>query len=629
MQLLEYSSKNQINIIPKENFEELLQRTFDVVSSNIIKSLGPLGSSATILDGQMTEATKDGFTILKNYRFYNRYKRMVYNLIKVPCTRLNNTVGDGTTTAIVLTNYLFKEYKNKKSILDTLYYLPKTFTKIWDETVASVKAKIKGSKTTIDDIYNLAYVSSNGNSEISEAIASVYKECESPVIKQKDSPTNKSYIVPIKGYEFPVNLIDEAYVRNEDLSVEETNMAIMVFDHKIETDIVNNLIIPLNEIFRSMGKKLFVIAPFYDALLCNTVLKQYVNMEYQRYKALNLIIGQYEIGKLAKHQLNDFATILRTWVITQDMARNIVDAFHEGSEDAFVNDVMESPEHRYYRLFGTSTKAMLSCTNGATFEVNDIESDERYQDVLRGAKNELREIIENTEAERQSFAAKIYEAKARVNQLEMKNYIYYIGADSILQKKIIWDSVEDVIKCVSSAVKNGVIPGCQISIIKACTNIVNDIAAKYRDYDEKTETWVPKEGDAGIMDNDAKLRIIILEMIQNAALNTYARVLNGPEGEGMIKLIPNWFTYKDENIDELISLARKKCTDIINESIAKGCVFDLETKEFNKNIITSAETDIMILTAASELIKVLISGTQCIFLDSEINDSEVNTYSLE
>ena len=43
--------------------------------------------------------------------------------------------------------------------------------------------------------------------------------------------------------------------------------------------------------------------------------------------------------------------------------------------------------------------------------------------------------------------------------------------------------------------------------------------------------------------------------------------------------------------------------------------------EGHTDIITSAETDIMVLTAASELIKILTSGNQCIFLDSEVNMS--------
>lgn len=51
MGFMEYSNKNQVNIIPQQEFEELSREVFGVISSNLRRSLGPLGSSATILDG--------------------------------------------------------------------------------------------------------------------------------------------------------------------------------------------------------------------------------------------------------------------------------------------------------------------------------------------------------------------------------------------------------------------------------------------------------------------------------------------------------------------------------------------------------------------------------------------------
>ena len=134
------------------------------------------------------------------------------------------------------------------------------------------------------------------------------------------------------------------------------------------------------------------------------------------------------------------------------------------SPDAFVARVTEDEGYKFNRLIGIADSALLSCTNGSIFHIKDIEQDGRYSDVLRAAKQELTSVTATTDFEKQSFASKIYAANARVAQLEMQNYIYYIGADSELQKKITWDSVEDVIKCVGSAIKHGVVPGCQLSI---------------------------------------------------------------------------------------------------------------------------------------------------------------------
>lgn len=625
MNFLEYSNKTRSNIIPKAAFESLVHEVFGVIAENISKSLGPLGSSATILDGMMTEATKDGFSIFKSYRFHNRYMKMVYNLIKAPCTRMNNTVGDGTTTAIVMANFLFQLYKAREYELDKLYRLPRQFTCQWDTVIKELTEKINSYSEPLDPknydaIYNLSYVTSNGDQDISRNMAETYAKNPSPHIIKKYSPTNKSYISPITGFEFPANLIDRGYARSEDLSLEEKNICVMIFDHKIESEICTDLIIRLNDLLKAMGKKLLVLAPLYDTLLCDTTLKKYMNQEYSKYGTLNLILGQYPLAKLKPYQLADLATVLRTWVINQDLASEILKEFISGSHDMFLEKVMEDKDFQFYGLLGTADTALLSCTNGSIFRVNDIENDEGYCDALRAANKELANILATTDYEKQSYAAKIYEANSRISQLEMQNYIYYIGADSDLQKKIIWDSVDDVIKCVRSAIKSGIVPGCQLSIIRACADLMNESIGN-----------LTQEGINELPD-DCKLRLAILQLIRDAVLLVYSSVLHGPDGRGMSKLIPLWKYVPSEGAgaQELKKEAENKVAEVIRESISKNQVFDLESLQFNGNIITSTETDTMVLMASSELIKILISGNQCVFLDSEVNDDhmeEVEVYT--
>ena len=611
MNFLEYSNENQVNIIPKESYEGLVYSVFNVIAENMAKSLGPLGSSTIIMDGMLTEATKDGFAIFKNIRFHNRYKKMIYNLIKAPCTKLNNTVGDGTTTSIVFASNLFNIYKSKKGSISTLYRLPRQFTKEWDACIEEIIQGIKNAAKPLDPaaesaIYNICYVTSNGNEEISKNISDVYKDTPSAVIKQKDSPTNKSYIKPIVGFEFASNLIDEAYVRNEDLSVEEKDITSIVFDHKIDTDTCEKFIMPLNEALKASNKKLLVIAPYYDALLCNTVLKRYMNIEYQKYGALNLIMTQYNLAKIKDHELKDLTTILRCITITEDMVKELNEISVHGSLDQFLEDV-EDPQHKFYRLLGKADRANLSCTNGSIFHIDNIEEDERYQEVLRAAYADLNRAKNEVSEERQSYAHKIFEANARITQLEMKNYIYYVGADSALQKKITWDSVEDVIKCVRSSIKHGIVPGCQITISRVC----GDLIEKYLDGETEAEN----------LSVNTRLKIAIFGIIQIACAMTYSNVLEGPDRMGIIKTIDGYQKKDPKEFPDLIKEASEKVSDIVLTSITNNKVFDLDTLEYSDKIMTSAETDIMVLLAASELVKILISGNQAVYLDSDVNES--------
>ena len=608
MGFMEYANYHQCNIIPQEEFEELVTEVFGVIATNISRSLGPLGSSATILNGMMTEATKDGYSILSNYRFNNKYKRLVLNLIKAPCTKMNNTVGDGTTTVIALTNALFQRYRNQEKSLYSLYRLPRELTKCLDSVVEEITEQIQKraqplDPTNYDKVFNLAYVVSNGNKEVSSQIAKVYAESKSPVIKLKDSPTNRSYIEAVEGFSFPANAIDSIYVTNEDLSATEQDVMTMLFGQKITRDLLESIIVPVSKVAHLSQKKLLVIAPSYDDYMCETVLGQFANAEIRQFGSVNTLMLQYRMADIEQGQRDDLAVILRSKTINQLVLNDIKEAI-QLSPEKFVSDAYKDPSSPMYRMLGHADTAFISCTNGSIFTSQNIEQDEAYQQALKNAQVELDAIVRSSSMERQSYSHKIYDARARVLQLQMKNYVYYIGADSELQKQILWDSIEDVVKCMRSAIRCGVVPGCQLTIINVCKNLLNKC----------DETTPP-------------LRTELLTMIMSACMEVYEMVLHGPDKHGLVKMIKDWNTaYQgDEGAAKLAATAVELGYNIIGRSITENRVFDLETRTFNTNIITSAETDVMVLRAATELVKILISGNQCIYVDEEINSTHQET----
>lgn len=614
MGFMEYANYHQCNIIPQEEFEELVTEVFGVIATNISRSLGPLGSSATILNGMMTEATKDGYSILSNYRFNNKYKRLVLNLIKAPCTKMNNTVGDGTTTVIALTNALFQRYRNQEKSLYSLYRLPRELTKCLDSVVEEIVQKIQEraqplDPTDYDKVFNLAYVVSNGNKEVSSQIAKVYAESKSPVIKLKDSPTNRSYIEAVEGFSFPANAIDSIYVTNEDLSATEQDVMTMLFGQKITRDLLESIIVPVSKVAHLSQKKLLVIAPSYDDYMCETVLGQFANAEIRQFGSVNTLMLQYRMADIEQGQRDDLAVILRSKTINQLVLNDIKEAI-QLSPEKFVSDAYKDPSSPMYRMLGHADTAFISCTNGSIFTSQNIEQDEAYQQALKNAQAELDAIVRSSSMERQSYSHKIYDARARVLQLQMKNYVYYIGADSELQKQILWDSIEDVVKCMRSAIRCGVVPGCQLTIINVCKNLLWS-GSRFNECDANTPS----------------LRTELLTMIMSACMEVYEMVLHGPDKHGLVKMIKDWNTaYQgDEGAAKLAATAVELGYNIIGRSITENCVFDLETRTFNPNIITSAETDVMVLRAATELVKILISGNQCIYVDEEINSTHQET----
>ena len=637
MGLLDYASKTSANVLPKEAFETLVTEVFTTISEILERSLGPLGSSTLILDGSGNSATKDGFAIFKNLKFQNRFKAMIYNLIKAPCTKLNNTVGDGTTTAIVLTKLLFDQYQKNKNEIESYFRLPRTFTTIWDKTISELCELIHTYATPLsrindqgfdkDDIYNLAYVISNGNDDISHTIASIYSESISPVIKIKNSPTNECYVESIRGFEFPANLIDEAFARNEDLSTIEKDIHVLIFGLKVDADIFEKIIVPMNDVYRADNKKLLVLSPSYDELVANTTMKTYINQEFRTNNGkLNLILTQYQYAKLADDQEEDLAAILNCKVINYDDAQQLISTLEKMNDmevyEFFIGDGTGKDEpFSEFQMIGKAPSAQLSVTNGSIFSDVVTDGNLKYQRRISEIGTELERLVGSIDADKRNYSLEISKLRSRLAQLRMESYIYYVGADSSLQANVIYDSVDDVIKGVGSAVKFGVVPGCQLSIMKACI----ELESYYRD---KIDIVDPTNLiDATTQKNNNKLHLLILQMIEAAVIALYFIILRGPNKDGIAKILPDYELIS--SISHVLpagkSLGEKandRFEEILRASLQSNMVFDVDRLYNNPHIVTSVETDISVLTAASELIKLLISGNQCLYFDMMLNQTE-------
>ena len=639
MGFLAYAQKTNSNIIPQQEFEDLVHEVFNVIASNLCRSLGPLGSSATILDGMTTEATKDGYSILKHYWFNNSYKRLIYNLILAPCTKMNNTTGDGTTTVIAFTNELFNQYKEQKSSLNELYYLPRDFNKAWDECVNEIIEEIKKRSTPLtqkdtDKIYNIAYVTSNGNEEVSREISSIYSQGNLPAIKKKKSPSNKSFSKKIDGYDLPSYLIDSAYTTSDDLSAEVPSACVLIFDRTIDIDTFENIIIPINDIMIASNKKLIVLASKYENQLCETMLKQYISKEKKMLNSINLYLVQFNNSKLKDYQLSDLSVILNCKIINNDLFTILKERFEKEHPEDIIDDCMKNETYDLYGIIGTCKSANLTCMNGCIFRP-DVTDNPRLEATKQIAKINLENIINSTEYERQNYSEKVYDAQNRINQLNMNNYIYYVGANSELQRQVLEDSVEDVIKCLESAFKYGTVPGSQLTIMRIIDDIKN---TKYqnkikipRNLDNLSEEKIKEYKNLPedrILNKHDELRLRIFDIIGFSISKVYEKVIMGPEGNTLFPIMDKYLSDKSPNILKEINDKRKVTyRDILDISKEQNMAFNLETLRWDPNIITSAETDIMVLLVASELIKILISGNQCIICNQEIKD--IDTVDME
>ena len=170
------------NIVPNHIVREVQRTTLNIISDSLVKSFGPNGSTTAIVEftdqnevGLRVTHTKDGHTIIKHMQFVNYIERSVQDLLTDLTHYIVKDVGDGTTSAVILCAKLFdilcsaSNYESKNPYDDI---------RIIHNIIEELKARIlsMGRECTLDDLYNICLISTNGNEDISKTLFQVYSK---------------------------------------------------------------------------------------------------------------------------------------------------------------------------------------------------------------------------------------------------------------------------------------------------------------------------------------------------------------------------------------------------------------------------------------------------------------------
>lgn len=104
----QYSHENHVNVIPEQDFKQLIHDSFNTIADILRNTYGPYGSNVMLCtETNETYTTKDGYNVFGRIAFSQPYKRLVYLAIQNIINRVNENVGDGTTSCILLADKMF------------------------------------------------------------------------------------------------------------------------------------------------------------------------------------------------------------------------------------------------------------------------------------------------------------------------------------------------------------------------------------------------------------------------------------------------------------------------------------------------------------------------------------------
>lgn len=209
------------NVVEKNKLREIQLKTILTTAEYLIHSAGPNGSNTAIMkeigtgDASTpanTIYTKDGKTILSNIKFLDSIENSIVDELVNIAAHLVSVVGDGTTSVIVLASIIFNAFVEKE---DELKKKPFQIIRDFKEVSEQVKSIIasKAKEVTINDIYKIAMISTNGNKEISEMIMNVYKKYGMSTHISLGYSNNENTIVKVyNGLTLPMGYLDGVFV---------------------------------------------------------------------------------------------------------------------------------------------------------------------------------------------------------------------------------------------------------------------------------------------------------------------------------------------------------------------------------------------------------------------------------
>jgi chaperonin GroEL len=407
---------------------EKLKSGVDQLANAVKVTLGPRGRNV-VIDKKFGAplVTKDGVTVAKEIELKDVIENMGAQMVKEVASKTADIAGDGTTTATVLAQAIFRE--GLKNV--TAGSNPMEIKRGIEEATKVVVAELKKMKKDIgqEQIQQVGTLSANGDTEIGEKIAEAMKKVgKDGVITVEEARGIETYLETVEGMQFDRGYISPYFVTNADsMTVELEDPYILIYDKKI-----SNMkdFLPILESTVRTNKPLLIIAEDVDgeALATLVVNKLRGTLRIAAVKAPGF-------GDRRKAMLEDIAILTGGTVISEERGYKL--------------------ENATLDYLGRATKVSIDKDN--TTLVGGKGKDEE----IKARINQIKAQIETTTSDYDK--EKLNE---RLAKLSGGVAVLYIGAPTEVEMKEKKARVEDALHATRAAVEEGIVPGGGVALIR-------------------------------------------------------------------------------------------------------------------------------------------------------------------
>ena len=210
---------NHNNVVIEPVLRKIQKRTLNEAKEYLATTFGPMGSNTKIITGNNradinTAYSKDGLKVLKHLANSGPIEASIVEELIEITRHVEHEVGDGTTSTVILASIIFEKILE----INAEYNIPPyKMMRLFDKQVENIKNYIKASAKpcTLDDIYDICMISTNGNEDISNIIKDTYENLGMDVdLTVGISNTSDSVIKQYDGLTITEGMDDPVYINN-------------------------------------------------------------------------------------------------------------------------------------------------------------------------------------------------------------------------------------------------------------------------------------------------------------------------------------------------------------------------------------------------------------------------------
>ena len=470
-------------VIHGEESRAAILRGVNQLADAVKVTLGPKGRNV-VIDKKFGSPTitKDGVTVAKEIELKDPLENMGAQMVREVASKTSDVAGDGTTTATVLAQAIFKEGVRTVAAGAN----PMALKRGIEKAVAAVVAHIESIATPVksNDIANIGTVSANGDTKIGEIIAEAMdKVGKDGVITVEESKTMDTTLEVVDGMQFDRGYLSPYFVTDADRMEAVLDEPMILINEKKVSNMRD--LLPILEQVAKLGKPLLIIAEDVEgeALATLVVNKLRGTLNVAAVKAPGF-------GDRRKAMLEDIATLTGGKVISEDLGIKL--------ESITIEDL------------GNAKRITIDKDN--TTIIDGQGDGGAVEGRVKTIRNQIEESSSDYDKEKlQERLAKLVGGVAVIK----------VGAATETEMKEKKARVEDAMHATRAAVEEGIVAGGGVALVRA-SRVLDDFNTESEDPDENIGVTIVRRA----------LEEPLRQIAQNAGMEGAVIVGKVREGEG-------------------------------------------------------------------------------------------------